>query len=223
MNYTTNFNLKMPELHDPVDVGALNENAEMIDKELGARAKKPGTAAAGNLAALDAEGNLQDSGKGPDDFAAAKHASNHGPDGGDPLRPETIGAASNTLSAATAALYPAGTETVDAGLAAVPGLIQNSRARLLWQNASPGSAFAAQTLSLDLSGYSAAILIVRYFANYGAVEKTFIFPTNSMEFVMTDFTGNGTTRTVTIMDSGIQFGSGSNGNGWYVPTYIYGL
>lgn len=49
-------------------------------------------AAAGNFAALDARGDLTDSGTAPGDFAPAAHAAHHGASGADPLTPAAIGA-----------------------------------------------------------------------------------------------------------------------------------
>lgn len=69
MTETTNYKLKKPGYEDYVDIGALNENADVIDVELHklsagkTDAAKP--SAAGNLAALTADGKLQDSGRKP--------------------------------------------------------------------------------------------------------------------------------------------------------------
>lgn len=35
MTYTTNYNLKKPEATDPVDIGDLNDNSDIIDENLG--------------------------------------------------------------------------------------------------------------------------------------------------------------------------------------------
>ena len=69
MTETTNYKLKKPGYEDYVDIVALNENADVIDVELHklsagkTDAAKP--SAAGNLAALTADGKLQDSGRKP--------------------------------------------------------------------------------------------------------------------------------------------------------------
>lgn len=53
------------------DHTAIVENIDALNK---AKPDKPTKPTAGNLAAVDAEGNYTDSGKKPDDFAAAKHS-----------------------------------------------------------------------------------------------------------------------------------------------------
>ena len=69
MTETTNYKLKKPGYEDYVDIGALNANADVIDAELHKlNAGKSDTvkpSAAGNLAALAADGKLQDSGRKP--------------------------------------------------------------------------------------------------------------------------------------------------------------
>jgi len=64
--------------------------------DMSAKADKKVPAAAGNLATLDAGGNLADSGKKPADFAAATHASNHKTGGADALTAGDIGAYTKT-------------------------------------------------------------------------------------------------------------------------------
>lgn len=80
MNYTENYKLRLPEPNDNYTVEDANENARITDTELHnlneadkQKADKVKPAAAGNLASLDVEGNLQDSGKTAGDFAAAEH------------------------------------------------------------------------------------------------------------------------------------------------------
>ena len=69
MTETTNYKLKKPGYEDYVDIGALNANADVIDAELHKlNAGKSDTvkpSEAGNLAALAADGKLQDSGRKP--------------------------------------------------------------------------------------------------------------------------------------------------------------
>lgn len=69
MTETTNYKLKKPGYEDYVDIGSLNANADVIDAELHKlNAGKSDTvkpSAAGNLAALAADGKLQDSGRKP--------------------------------------------------------------------------------------------------------------------------------------------------------------
>lgn len=64
------------------------------------KAGKKVPATTGNLATLDAAGNLADSGKTPASFAAASHAANHKTGGTDPLTPADIGAASSAHASA---------------------------------------------------------------------------------------------------------------------------
>lgn len=72
--YTTYYNLKKPEATDTSEIiGDLNLNWDGIDTYLYQKADKVPGAVAGNLASLDATGNLQDSGKNTDDFAPATH------------------------------------------------------------------------------------------------------------------------------------------------------
>ncbi|MEG1683909.1 MAG: hypothetical protein RR295_08755, partial [Oscillospiraceae bacterium] len=73
MKQTTNYLMHLPEPSDYADIGVLNENTVKIDGELWKKADKHAPAAAGNLAALDAAGNLADAGKKPGDFAPATH------------------------------------------------------------------------------------------------------------------------------------------------------
>lgn len=69
MTETTNYKLKKPGYEDYVDIGALNANADVIDEELHKlKAGKSDTvkpSVEGNLAALAADGKLQDSGRKP--------------------------------------------------------------------------------------------------------------------------------------------------------------
>jgi len=60
-------------------------------------ATKVDGAVSGNLASLNATGNLVDSGKKPQDFAEAVHASSHATGGSDPLTPAQIGATTTQL------------------------------------------------------------------------------------------------------------------------------
>lgn len=64
MNYTDNLKLRQPEGSEYYDVEIFNANAKDIDTAITTKASKPvGVFTAGNLASLDAAGNLVDGGK----------------------------------------------------------------------------------------------------------------------------------------------------------------
>ncbi|MDR1755102.1 MAG: pyocin knob domain-containing protein [Eubacterium sp.] len=63
MNKTVNYSLNKPEQTDYYEVDDFNKNADIIDEELSKCAKKANKAVMGNLAELDANGDLIDSGK----------------------------------------------------------------------------------------------------------------------------------------------------------------
>lgn len=68
---TPNYNLKKPDEADFYDVQDFNENADKIDEALVGKIDKASPATNNNLAALDAEGNVKDSGKKPSDFGSS--------------------------------------------------------------------------------------------------------------------------------------------------------
>lgn len=76
--YTQYYNLKKPESTDTSEIiSDLNLNWDDIDTYLYQKADKVSGATAGNLASLDATGNLQDSGKSASDFALATDLTSH--------------------------------------------------------------------------------------------------------------------------------------------------
>lgn len=108
---------------------------------------------------------------------------------------------------------------------------------LLWNNPSPTTAFPAQTLSLDLSKYEGVIIRCAYSTGYNTdTQKPYqIFnyvPKDGVaHWMSTCLSSNGTgyywKRQATVTDSGITFsdanyGTSSAGNGYMIPTEIYG-
>ena len=88
-----------------LDGGYAGTEAEFSDSlaqldTLQHKAGRVAGALAGNLAGLDAKGDLTDSGKAPGDFAPASHASAHGKTGADPIAPGDIGAEAAGTAAA---------------------------------------------------------------------------------------------------------------------------
>ena len=98
---------------------------------------------------------------------------------------------------------------------------------LLWENASPGSDFAAQTIALDLSGYDHVIIeavanvagwaIVQSFTCRVGVDSCLLIPSNAVL----------NNRSFTTSTTGIRFDGGSSGanalNNCCVPIRIYGI
>lgn len=109
----------------------------------------------------------------------------------------------------------------------------------LWTNPNPTSDFAAQTLSLDLSGYD--MLLVYAWDTVGDVAPvSYIIEAPGTTFITAfrDFTNSNaipmTYRKVTITGAGITFGNGTykltnqqsspaTRNDFRVPTKIYGI
>lgn len=99
----------------------------------------------------------------------------------------------------------------------------------LWKNASPESNFAAQTISLDLSGYQAVVVVARYSPSNGGSVSTFVPVGENGNLVLTwGNTGTYTSRSFTVSTTGIAFDAAYvNSDGPYsdnmMPTYIYGI
>ena len=127
--------------------------------------------------------------------------------------------------------------TADAGkvLSALQGKLLNdaltlkAQYTLLYTNASPGSAFAAQTLSLDLSTYDSAL--VEYYVNVATLGylpsiRVAIGRENLMAITLAD--GSRYTRNVSANNNGLAFGDAYlNGqtvsNASNVPLRIFGV
>lgn len=101
---------------------------------------------------------------------------------------------------------------------------------LLWTNSSYTSAFAAQTVSLDLSAYDAVLIV--FLANTTDLDRqsSMIVLKNGYQHILCTMYAGGTalrTRYVTATDSGVTFAGGYNntsaGNGNNVPYKIYGI
>ena len=73
---TPNYNLNKPGYDNFGNIVDLNENADITDAELFKRAKRVTSPVNGNLAALNANGDLADSGKKPADFGSAADVAN---------------------------------------------------------------------------------------------------------------------------------------------------
>ena len=100
---------------------------------------------------------------------------------------------------------------------------------LLWTNASPTSAFAAQTVSVDLSDYEEIYIIFRiddFIATYYP-----LLATKNLEYManaIPDLTSSGVRkRTVVFNNSGATFSAAHSGSGddntCLVPYKIYGI
>ena len=102
---------------------------------------------------------------------------------------------------------------------------------LLWENASPTSSFAAQTIAIDLSNYNYVLIHFRSF-NQGdntqyECNQIILNGTTGGLFASGVTTSNNGTRRVTVTNTGVEFMSGYwNGNAnndYEVPFYIYGI
>lgn len=100
----------------------------------------------------------------------------------------------------------------------------------LWENASPTSEFAAQTVALDLSKYNAALIIYRRATTANEAYSAFIRVGDSGSlFAMTNYRSD---RTATVSRTGVVFNAGrqaslseslSENNVASVPITIYGI
>ncbi len=109
---------------------------------------------------------------------------------------------------------------------------------LLWTNASPTSAFAAQTVSLDLSSYKGVIIKYRVSISNALISSSYADVGDNLSlFCVTTTTDTSwyvavTRREANITTSGIVFGTGYNaGSGvaatsntqHLIPLKIYGI
>lgn len=99
---------------------------------------------------------------------------------------------------------------------------------LLWKNASPASAFAAQTITLDLTKYSD----VQIFFDGGVGTATYTMAKKgfSSNMVVPPWVTNVVTRTIQPTDSGVYIGDcylltqiRETHNDYYIPKFIYGI
>lgn len=102
----------------------------------------------------------------------------------------------------------------------------------VWTNSNPSSAFAAQTINLDLSGYKAIEIVFANSstANQGGVIIKMIPATGASLTVLTNNTTNTTglrQRTCSATSTGVSFSAARNGsnadNGVVIPLHIYGI
>ena len=105
--------------------------------------------------------------------------------------------------------------------------------KLLWENASPSSAFADQTLSIDLTGYNFVIIPTTSANTSVWIKPNFVFEVGKQsEFILTN-SNSAFERSIIINNEGITFGKGciytlatssKNENNIYViPQRIYGI
>lgn len=103
---------------------------------------------------------------------------------------------------------------------------------LLWQNASPGSSFAAQTISLDLSNYqfvyitfgrsdAAAENIAQVMLKGNTYRNTYAILSGSRTYVRSRVcTPN---DTGIVFEAGIEESSGATHNEYFIPRKIFGI
>lgn len=104
--------------------------------------------------------------------------------------------------------------------------------KLLWTNPSPSSAFAGQTITLDLSDYDE--IEIEYQDNqYVGINKSVSTTVGASSYIFTTAGGSGA-RQVTVNANSIEFGAGiyyssyggggsTTNNGVCIPSYIYGI
>ena len=101
----------------------------------------------------------------------------------------------------------------------------------LWTNPSPGSAFSAQTVSLDLSEYSYILIHLIHNSDNDYGVNMFFTPVR-VGYKETcankaSSTGNMVGRTATVSTTGVTFTTGYNnstsGTKYAVPCVIYGI
>ena len=103
---------------------------------------------------------------------------------------------------------------------------QRTKVDLLWENASPGSTFANQKISIALSGYVAVLVYLR-FDNTASFYSYGILPVSGGAAFLSS-AGNGVTyRKCTPSTSGLTFGTGvkssNEDNKYCIPVAIYGI
>lgn len=110
-----------------------------------------------------------------------------------------------------------------------PGL-SGGPPQLLWSNPNPNSAFAAQTISVDLSGYSLAMVQVKLYTSTDrrmcvicSKDDTSVANLKGANAASTTFAS----RLITPSNSGVEFYGGYNGtsadNAYCIPMEIWGI
>ena len=114
---------------------------------------------------------------------------------------------------------PKGKQVEALNCGAIPGPID-----LLWENASPTSDFAAQTVAVDLSLYN-WVLIETNFSNEHSERTTMLAPNivgNTYSIMMNRASSTVARRFFTLAETGIDFANGasgsSNGEKYMIPT-----
>lgn len=101
----------------------------------------------------------------------------------------------------------------------------------LWENASPTSDFAAQSVALDLSAYDGALIGVCLGVQYPTRINTFYIPKGSLGYCTIPINVN-YHRYASVSSTGVTFGGGNRcatygtdtaTNSWVVPAVIYGI
>ena len=99
----------------------------------------------------------------------------------------------------------------------------NSGAGLLWTNPAPSTSFGAQTITIDLSNYDAAIVSIKEQITDSEIESYQIIPIPCNSFNLVGSINNTTRFACSISETGIQFTSrGSVNNEYCIPIKIYG-
>lgn len=94
---------------------------------------------------------------------------------------------------------------------------------LLWSNASPTSAFAAQTISLDLSGYTHVVVVGEHASGATLIAPATMVPIGQTGFILS--IGN-LYRTFTVSATGVAFAAGVGDAATAsiaIPLYIFGV
>ena len=111
-------------------------------------------------------------------------------------------------------------------------LYPTSKMDLLWENASPSSSFAAQTVSIDLTKYSKVVMQAIEGTGYSNINN-YLALTDGSTIIMQNSFGKNRYRYVTVSSSGIGFDDGkiynsyassaTTDNSVIVPSKIYGI
>lgn len=127
-------------------------------------------------------------------------------------------------------LYKTGSADYATGWGTASDIGAMSKWTLLWTNASPTSSFAAQTVSLDLSGYDAVLIIYKMDTATGTYYSHTCPKGLTMNLVgFYNYRGR---RGATMLDTGVTFGDGSGAsttgsmetnNGMCIPYQIFGI